>query len=303
MISNHRATLYMLTSTLSLSLTGLLAKNLTGTMSVELLSFLRFVIPALLLLAVAAISELTFPPRNMLKPIVFRALCIAGCQSCFLISLETLSLVESVVLFATSPLFIPVLEKLFFGLKIKTETKFALVATFIGVLMLAGDVSGIQLKPELLYGLTAGILSAASQVSLFHSSKGNMTPVSLNGWTFLFAALSLLPVLAFSGLSALDLNFLSQPVEQAWIWRIILVFSICIIANQIFRFKAYKLGESNSQLAPLIFTNLIFTAVWQLAFFDESFSNYQLLGIALIVTASLMNNFAVKLFRQHHVKL
>ena len=303
MISNHRATLYMLTSTLSLSLTGLLAKNLTGTMSVELLSFLRFVIPALLLLAVAAMSELTFPPRNMLKPIVIRALCIAGCQSCFLISLETLSLVESVVLFATGPLFIPILEKVFFGLKIKTETKFALIATFIGVLMLAGDVSGIQLKTELLYGLTAGMLSAASQVSLFRASKGNMTPVSLNGWTFLFAALSLLPVLAFSGLSALDLTFLSQPVEQAWIWRIMLVFSILIIANQIFRYKAYKLGESNSQLAPLIFSNLIFTAVWQLAFFDESFSNYQVLGIALIVTASLMNNFAGKLFRPHHVKV
>ena len=303
MISNHRATLYMLTSTLSLSLTGLLAKNLTGTMSVELLSFLRFVIPAILLLAVAAMSKLTLPPRNMLKPIMIRGLCIAGCQSCFLISLETLSLVESVVLFATGPLFIPILEKVFFGLKIKTETKFALIATFIGVLMLAGDVSGIQLKAELLYGLTAGMLSAASQVSLFQASKGNMTPVSLNGWTFLFAALSLLPVLAFSGLSALDLTFLSQPVEQAWIWRVMLVFSILIITNQIFRYKAYKLGESNSQLAPLIFTNLIFTAVWQLAFFDESFSNYQVLGIVLIVTASLMNNFTVKLFRPHHVKI
>ncbi|PWI32542.1 EamA family transporter [Vibrio albus] len=287
----------MLTSTFSLSLTGLFAKQLTGTMSVGLLSFLRFLIPAVLLLAIVWASKLTLPPRSLLKPIIIRALCIAGCQICFLISLETLSLVESVVLFATGPLFIPVLEKLFFKVDIQAETKFGLAATFIGVMLLAGDVSGIQVKPELLWGLAAGMLNAGSQVSLFRASKGDMKPAALNGWTFLFAALSILPLLSVQGISELDWLFLTQPVEQAWIWVWLVVFSVLIVFNQIFRSMAYKLAESNSQVAPLIFTNLLFTAVWQMLFFDESFSNYQVMGIALIITASLMNSFAAKLIK------
>ena len=304
MLMKNRAIPYMLISTFSMSLTGLLAKKLTGIMSIELLTFLRFIIPALLLFSIVATSKLSFPPRSLLKPIIIRALCIAGCQLCFLISLDTLSLVESAVLFATGPLFIAVLEKLIFKVKIKIETKFGLVATFIGVLMLAGDVSGIQIKPELLIGLAAGLFNAGSQVSLFRASKGDITPVALNGWTFLFAALSILPIMFFSGLSELDREFLFQPTEQFLVWVCILTLSMFIVANQIFRSKAYKLAESNSQLAPLIFTNLLFTTIWQFLFFDESFSNYQVVGITLIIIAALMNSFAAKLLKHlFHTKV
>ena len=270
---------------------------MTEVMSIELLTFLRFFIPALMLLAVVVTSKLSLPSRQMMVPIVIRALCIVGCQLCFLTSLEVLSLVEGVVLFATGPLFIPVLEKLFFKVKIKTETKFGLIATFTGVLLLAGNVSGIQIKPELLYGLAAGMFNAGSQVSLFRASKGSMTISSLNGWTFLIAALCLVPVLMLSGLTVPDKALVFAPVEHVWIWVTMVIFSGAIVSNQIFRSKAYKLAESNSQVAPLIYTNLLFTVIWQFCFFNESFSNYQVVGIALIVTASLMNSFSVKLLK------
>ncbi|WED24871.1 DMT family transporter [Vibrio sp. JC009] len=298
MPANLYATLYMLASTFSLSLTGLFSKSLSGTMSTELLALLRLLIPALILLTGAVAFRQFLPARSIIKPIVMRALCIVGCQLCFLKSLEVLSLVEGVVLFATGPLFIPVLEKLFFKVQIKTETKFGLVATFVGVIMLAGDVSGIQLKPELLLGLAAGLFNAGSQVSLFRASKGDMALMSLNGWTFIIASACLVPLIFVTGTSPEDQSLLLSPDEHLWIWGSMLIFSVAVVSNQIFRSKAYQLAESNSQVAPLIYTNLIFTVVWQLTFFDESFSNYQITGIALIIVASLMNSFAAKFLKK-----
>nr|WP_319552353.1 DMT family transporter [uncultured Vibrio sp.] len=306
MLKNH-AVPYMLISTFSLSLTGLLLKKLTEMMGIELLTFLRFLMPTLLLFAIVLASRLPLPPRKVIKPIIIRGLCIAACQLCFIASLNTLSLVESSVLFATGPLFIAVLEKLFFKVKIKPETKFGLAATFVGVLMLAGDVSGIQFRPELLIGLGAGFFSAGSQVSLFRASKNEVKPAALNSWTFLIAALSVLPLSFISGLSEMDMQILIEPQLNILVWICLLALSISVVGNQIFRSKAYRLAESNSQLAPLIFTNLLFTAVWQALFFDESFSHYQVVGITLIILAALMNSFAAKLFRHffptpvHHV--
>lgn len=296
-MSKNHAVPYMLISTFSLSLTGLLLKKLTEMMGIELLTFLRFLMPTLLLFAIVVASKLPMPPRKVVKPIIIRGLCIAACQLCFIASLNTLSLVESSVLFATGPLFIAVLEKLFFKVKIKTETKFGLAATFIGVLMLAGDVSGIQFRPELLIGLASGLFSAGSQVSLFRASKREVTPSVLNSWTFLIAALSVLPLSFISGLSEPDMQILLAPQGNLLVWICLFGLSISVVGNQIFRSKAYKLAENNSQVAPLIFTSLLFTAIWQVLFFEESFSIYQVVGIALIIIAALMNSFASKLFK------
>lgn len=297
MLLKNRAVPYMLISTFSMSLTGLVLKKLTEMMGIELLTFLRFLMPALLLFAMVAVSKLSLPPRSVLKPIIIRGLCIAACQLCFIASLNTLTLVESSVLFGTGPLFIAVLEKLIFKVKIKTETKFGLVATFTGVLMLAGDVSGIQFRPELLIGLGAGLFNAGSQVSLFRASKREIKASVLNSWTFLIAAVSVLPLAFIFGLSDLDTQILLEPQNNAFVWVCLIGLSVTVVGNQILRSKAYKLVESSSQLAPLIFTNLLYTLMWQALFFDESFSKHQIIGITLIVFAALMNTFAPSLFK------
>lgn len=77
----------------------------------------------------------------------------------------------------------------------------------------------------------------------------------------------------------------------------LLAVSLLIINTQIFRSKAYKLASSGSQLAPLIFTNLLFTAIWQATFFNESFNVYQLIGLGLIVFASMLNILIPRLIR------
>jgi drug/metabolite transporter (DMT)-like permease len=42
---------------------------------------------------------------------------------------------------------------------------------------------------------------------------------------------------------------------------------------------------------------LLFSTLWQVLFFDQTFSNYQIAGVALIVTAAVMNSFAAQLYK------
>ncbi|CAH7422844.1 Permease of the drug/metabolite transporter (DMT) superfamily [Vibrio chagasii] len=302
-----KATTFMLLSTLSLSLSGLVAKYLSEAMPISLLSFVRFFLPSLLIFLFLIFSKISRPTGSMWKPLVMRAIFMVACQWCFLTSLQTLTLVEGVVLFSTGPLFIPLLEKLMFGTKIHTTTIFCLAITFVGVVMMAEDWSQFKfgsefLRPELLLGLLAGVFNSASQVSLYRASKTSLTPAELNAWTFLVAAILVIPMLVFTSVQGVSgvqadsgiLNTLKAVDQIGWIGIGAFGLALCTVNTQIFRSKAYKLAESGSQLAPLIFTNMLFSALWQGVFFDDVFSTQQLVGINLIVAASITNTLLAK---------
>ncbi|MEA5181405.1 DMT family transporter [Vibrio parahaemolyticus] len=297
----HKPIVFMLMSTLSLSVTGLLAKQLSEALSVTMFSFLRFFLPALILLLVLIPKGIKLPKSTELKPTLLRALCIGLSQLCFIASLQTLTLVESVVLFATGPLFMPVIEKLVRHGKIRASTVFGIVMAFSGVVLLAGTEGEFTLRYDLLLGLAGGLFNSGSQLTLYKVSKSNMSPLEINFWAFSFAALFILPLaLINDGSGLLGAHSFSLSVEPSVLW--LLVMSMLIINTQVFRAKAYQLASSGSQLAPLIFTNLLFTAVWQSLFFADVMSRTQIAGMGLIVLATVLNGCWDVLVKHHQSK-
>ncbi|EGQ9249400.1 DMT family transporter [Vibrio parahaemolyticus] len=297
----HKPIVFMLMSTLSLSVTGLLAKQLSEALSVTMFSFLRFFLPALILLLVLIPKGIKLPKSTELKPTLLRALCIGLSQLCFIASLQTLTLVESVVLFATGPLFMPVIEKLAWHGKIRASTVFGIVMAFSGVVLLAGTEGEFTLRYDLLLGLAGGLFNSGSQLTLYKVSKSNMSPLEINFWAFSFAALFILPLaLINDGSGLLGAHSFSLSVEPSVLW--LLVMSMLIINTQVFRAKAYQLASSGSQLAPLIFTNLLFTAVWQSLFFADVMSRTQIAGMGLIVLATVLNGCWDVLVKHHQSK-
>ncbi|HCE3687338.1 TPA: DMT family transporter [Vibrio parahaemolyticus] len=297
----HKPIVFMLMSTLSLSVTGLLAKQLSEALSVTMFSFLRFFLPALILLLVLIPKGIKLPKSTELKPTLLRALCIGLSQLCFIASLQTLTLVESVVLFATGPLFMPVIEKLVWHGKVRASTVFGIVMAFSGVVLLAGTEGEFTLRYDLLLGLAGGLFNSGSQLTLYKVSKSNMSPLEINFWAFSFAALFILPLaLINDGFGLLGAHSFSLSVEPSVLW--LLVMSMLIINTQVFRAKAYQLASSGSQLAPLIFTNLLFTAVWQSLFFADVMSRTQIAGMGLIVLATVLNGCWDVLVKHHQSK-
>ncbi|ELA7136798.1 DMT family transporter [Vibrio parahaemolyticus] len=297
----HKPIVFMLMSTLSLSVTGLLAKQLSEALSVTMFSFLRFFLPAVILLLVLIPKGIKLPKSTELKPTLLRALCIGLSQLCFIASLQTLTLVESVVLFATGPLFMPVIEKLVWHGKIRASTVFGIVMAFSGVVLLAGTEGEFTLRYDLLLGLAGGLFNSGSQLTLYKVSKSNMSPLEINFWAFSFAALFILPLaLINDGSGLLGAHSFSLSVEPSVL--LLLAMSMLIINTQVFRAKAYQLASSGSQLAPLIFTNLLFTAAWQSLFFADVMSRTQIAGMGLIVLATVLNGCWDVLVKHHQSK-
>ncbi|HBC3952839.1 TPA: DMT family transporter [Vibrio parahaemolyticus] len=297
----HKPIVFMLMSTLSLSVTGLLAKQLSEALSVTMFIFLRFFLPALILLLVLIPKGIKLPKSTELKPTLLRALCIGLSQLCFIASLQTLTLVESVVLFATGPLFMPVIEKLVWHGKVRASTVFGIVMAFSGVVLLAGTEGEFTLRYDLLLGLAGGLFNSGSQLTLYKVSKSNMSPLEINFWAFSFAALFILPLaLINDGSGLLGAHSFSLSVEPSVL--LLLAMSMLIINTQVFRAKAYQLASSGSQLAPLIFTNLLFTAVWQSLFFADVMSRTQIAGMGLIVLATVLNGCWDVLVKHHQSK-
>ncbi|MBV1841296.1 DMT family transporter [Photobacterium ganghwense] len=307
MPSDLRPVLFMLVSTFSLSASGMLAKVLSDVLSIEMLAFLRFLLPATIMLGMLTFTGWVFPTGRTLRPVIIRALCIVGSQICFLTSLSKLSLVESIVLFSTGPLFIPVLEKLIDKTPFNSLTVFNLGLTFVGVVLQAGSPTGIDLRPELLFGLAAGLFNAASQVTMFRGAKSDLPSAAFNGWCFMLAAVILMPVAALNMMqygflpddtaAAQALTFANLNVPQTTL-VLLLTLACSTVSTQMFRSKAYRLAKTGSELAPLIFTNLLFAVIWQVWLFDESLAAHKIWGISLIVLATLINTFVPRWLNQ-----
>ncbi|MEF3019854.1 DMT family transporter [Vibrio mimicus] len=289
--------LFMLLSTFSLSLTSLLSKYLTQIMPIAMLGFLRFVIPALFLLMVMKLTHFRWPQRGMLSSLLIRSICIAGSQLCFVYSLQSLSLVESVVLFSTGPLFIPLFEKLLWGGQLAWRTVLSVCVIFIGVILLAGSTGSIEWRPELLSGLGAGLFNAGSQLSLYRATKSDMRSIEIHAWTFLVAALLLSPLILMVPWNGDVLSNIGMSWDEqgALNFAALLLASMLVVNTQVFRAKAYRLAQSGSQLAPLIFTNLLFSALWQVLFFDVDYRLTQKLGLAIIIVTTVVNGILPRL--------
>lgn len=111
----------------------------------------------------------------------------------------------------------------------------------------------------------------------------------------------LVPILAlFHEQGAVDLNFTFTTSHIVML--IVMVMTFAIIGTQLSRNSAYRLAETNSQLAPLIYTNLVFTAVWQFTLFDERFSLHQYIGLGLIVGANMLRSGLLKQMAKQMLK-
>ncbi|WP_283711118.1 DMT family transporter [Pseudoalteromonas prydzensis] len=298
-----RPSIFMLLSTFTLALNGLLSKFLTIHFSDAILVMLRLLIPALVMLLLAMASHWVMPNQAAWRAFTLRAIFIASCQSCFMLALSYLSLIEAVVLFSTGPLFIPLLERFFYKTKISRLVMPTLIVMIIGVVMQNLTTQGIIWRWELLIGLAAGGFNGCSQVALFRASKINLPVLVINGWCFAIAALLVLPImLMFTEQYEYQQSVqLLTNIEQG-IPLLLLFLGLSTASTQFFRSKAYRLVDSNSELAPLIYTNLIFAMMFQLIFFDTSMSLMQILGTGLIVLATLLNTFAPYYFKRIQVQ-
>lgn len=272
---HFKPSLFMLLSTFTLSINGLLSKMLTEYFDDALLVLLRLLVPAIIMLLIVMLTKWAVPNKEQWRPLFIRAIFIASCQSCFMLALSRLSLIEAVVLFSTGPLFIPFIERILFSTKLSWLMLPTFTLMVLGVVIQNITVQGISWRWDLLLGLAAGFFNGCSQVALFRASKVDL-PV--------------MPVLALT-----QPNYTASLIHMSKLsWGVVtllIMLGFSTASTQFYRSKAYRLVASNSELAPLIYTNLIFAFLFQILFYDTNMTWLQVVGTGLIILASLLNTF------------
>ncbi|EGR0268107.1 DMT family transporter [Vibrio alginolyticus] len=279
--------LLMILSTLCLSLSGFVAKYLEGIVPVNVLLIARLFIPAAIMLVVALWVKASVPSFRETLIISRRSVFIALTQFCFFSALVNLSLIELAVLFSTGPLFIPVIERVFYGVKLSFPVILTLIVSFTGLIIQSGISEGIHFQWGMVPGLFAGFFNACSQVSMYRASKIEAHSLMINGISFLIAAIFVIPVsflMADSGVSIAAVGLFPYVFLVA-------VMGGLSVGTQLFRTSAYRKAMSTAELAPIFYLNILISALMQVLFFDERFTSHQILGLSLIVTSCVAYSY------------
>ncbi|TBR41972.1 DMT family transporter [Marinomonas agarivorans] len=277
----------MLLSTLCLSFSSFFAKLLADVVVLNLLLLARLGIPAAIMLLFSHYQKARFPTFTELKILLSRAVFIALAQLCFFIGLTQLSLIEIAVLFSTGPLFIPLIERLLYGKHISLFIAFILCVSFFGVLIQSQILSGVEFRWALLIGVLSGFFNACSQVSMYNASKIKLKATMINGMTFLLALGICLPLIVFFPLPEQGASEGVLLNNTSLFVGLTLLMGTLSVGTQLFRTKAYKKAASTAELAPIFYLNLAIAAVLQVVFFDDVFTQMQIVGLLLISAACL----------------
>ena len=263
------------TAVLCFSLVDATAKWLTQGYDPWQIVFLSRIVPIAVALIVA--YRETGNPFNFYtkfpKVQILRAALTIPMIWCFFTGLKLMSLAEAITIAFTAPLFITMLSRPLLGERIGPRRWAAVVIGFVGILVaLRPGVGGIGLGPILI------IISAfayALSMCLLRRFAGQEPTHN---------------ILFYSAIGAFLVGgFNSMPIwiePDAIDWGLLLLVGVWGVFGSYAVIRAYRLGEA-SMLAPLEYTALIWSILFDLWLFSHTPIPAVLLGAAIVIAANV----------------
>ncbi|HJT15214.1 MAG TPA: DMT family transporter [Dongiaceae bacterium] len=263
------------TAVLCFSLVDATAKWLTQSYDPWQIVFLSRIVPIAVALIVA--YRETGNPFNFYtkfpKVQILRAALTIPMIWCFFTGLKLMSLAEAITIAFTAPLFITILSRPLLGEKIGPRRWGAVMIGFVGILVaLRPGVGGIGIGPILV------IISAfayALSMCLLRRFAGQEPTHN---------------ILFYSAIGAFLVGgFNSMPIwiePDAVDWGLLLLVGVWGVFGSYAVIRAYRLGEA-SMLAPLEYTALIWSILFDLWLFRLAPIPAVLLGAAIVIAANV----------------
>ena len=272
----------MLASTLSFGMMAICIRLASATEPTWEIAFFRNFFGLIALLPILLVPVLRSPkPRETLSGIVhtkqlprYFTRCLIGLVSmfCGFWAIGHLPLSQAISLAYSSPIFVTIAAVFLLGEKVRMRRWLAVIAGFIGMLVIVRPGSQ-AFTPGLLVAVAAAVLSAIVAIQIKQLSKVD-GPDTIVLWTYLFwVPMSLIPALPGW----------HWPEGDAWLWLVLCgVFGT---GGQWLWTRALKLGEV-SALTPISFMQLpvVTLAGWLL--FGETVDRWTMIGAAIILSAT-----------------
>ena len=188
----------------------------------------------------------------------------------------------AVVLLYTSPVFVMILARLFFGEKITRAKLIALVLTVIGCVFVTGVIGEGYTPPPvaILTGVLTGLAYALNNI-LTRTAVRKNDPQTVTMYTLLFSFLFLIP---FSGMSSLPAHCIANPMI------LVVAFVMCLVTGVLAQYVfSVGLGLIESGKAAIYGAAepVVGTLVGIFIFHEES-NFMKIAGILMVIAAILL---------------
>lgn len=184
-----------------------------------------------------------------------------------------LPLAQAIALSYSSPLFVTIGAVIFLGEIVRARRWSAVIAGFIGVLVIVRPGSD-GFTAASLVALIAAASTGTVTISIKFLSRSDPADTIVLLTTWLWVPLTLPAAL------------LVWQMPPANLWPLLVVLGVLGTLGQYFWTHALRLGEA-STLAPFSYLQLIVVSVLAWWLFDEALDRYTVLGAAIVIGASL----------------
>jgi len=235
--------------------------------------------------------------RSLATPILgrvlFRSIILCVGYFTFILSIAAMPIANSVAIYFTMPFFVAGLAGPLLGERVRLHRWLAIIAGFIGVLIMVRPGAGV-FEPAAIFALISAFSYAFGQMlgrPISHQVPLTVIAMWQNAVFFLVGLLLaiLFNSFDFSGLSHKSLVFLSRP----WVWptsiEALVLFGNGILAafGMILFVSAYKYAESNF-VAPFEYSTMIWAVIYGLLVFGDFPDQYTWIGAAVVATAGIL---------------
>lgn len=212
---------------------------------------------------------------NKRKLLVLRGLVGVTSMTLFFMSTKYLAIGTAVSLRYMAPIFAAVFAIYFLKERIKPLQWLFFAMAFIGVIILKGFDTALNSYGLVLVTISA-IFSGLVYIVISKIGKDDHPVVVVNYFMVISTILG----------GLLSINNWINPEGVEWF----MLFGLGLFGyfGQVYMTKAFQIASTN-QVAPLKYLEVIFTLLLGVLLFNEIYTLYSLLGIALIITGLIFN--------------
>ena len=193
----------------------------------------------------------------------------------FFLSLKYIAMGTAVSIRYIAPIFAAFFALLFLKEKVKPIQWFFFGIAFLGVLVLKGFDTQMQIE-GVVFALVSAIFAGLVYITIRKIGNEDHPVVVVNYFMIISAVIG----------GFLSINGWINPVGKEWL--VFLSLGVFGYFAQLYMTKAMQVGETN-QVAPLKYLEVIFTIIIGLVWFKEVYTIWSLVGILLIVFGLTLN--------------
>ena len=273
-----KGVLFMLLSALIATLSGAVAKVLSDTMDPIEIVFYRNLLGVMIILYSLKKVPVSIN-TSKLHLLFLRGIFGALAMLLFFYTIATIPLGEAVILNKTSPFFVTILAYYFMKESISTNTIFAVIIGFVGVIFIIKPF-GIEISIEHIFGVLGGFFAAAAYATI--KKIKDIYDARIIMLSFMGIGV-ILPLLIYLFTPYAEFQIHTDP----FIWSLIAFMAVLSTASQWFLTRAYSLSRA-SIIGVVGYSSIPFAVGFGVMLGDSLPDMFTFLGIGLIALGGIL---------------